>query len=145
MSETVSATLFDIPRPPCAELLGWRLIDHDAAKGWIRIGFDGRRDFLNPAGLVQGGIQAAMLDDCMGPAVWIMTGGTLYTASIDMNVSFLAPAKPGPLIGEGMVVQLGKTVAFLEGRLSDADGKLLARATASARLMDTKRAVGASA
>jgi len=139
----MAATPFDaIPAPPCSQLLGWRLLDHDAEKGWIRIGFDGKPDFLNPAGLIQGGIQGAMLDDTMGPAVWVKTGGALYTATIEMTLSFLAPARPGPLFGEGTVLQLGSTIAFLEGRLLDAEGKLLTRATACARLLRSERALG---
>lgn len=135
-------SLFDrLPAPPSARLLGWRLLDCDAERGWIRIGFNGKRDFLNPAGFVQGGILAAMLDDTMGPAVWLKSGGTLYTATIEMSVSFLAPAKPGRLFGEGTVLQLGSTIAFLEGRLLDGSGKLLVRATASARLMPAERAL----
>jgi len=137
--------IIDIPMPPCAALLGWRLDAHDAERGWIRVRFDGRREFLNPAGFIQGGLQAAMLDDCMGPAVWIRTGGALYTASIDMSVSFLAPARSGPLFGEGQVIQLGKTVGFLEARLTDAEGRLLARATASARLVPSRQAVAVPA
>jgi uncharacterized protein (TIGR00369 family) len=130
-----------IPASPSATLLGWRLEDHDAEKGWVRIAFEGRRDFLNPAGFVQGGFLSAMLDDCMGPAVWIMTGGELYTATINMTVSFLAPASPGALFGEGQVIQLGKSIAFLEARLLDSGGQLLARASASARLLAAKRAI----
>jgi uncharacterized protein (TIGR00369 family) len=130
-----------IPASPSATLLGWRLEDHDAEKGWVRIAFEGRRDFLNPAGFVQGGFLSAMLDDCMGPAVWIMTGGELYTATINMTVSFLAPASPGALFGEGQVIQLGKSIAFLEARLLDSGGQLLARASASARLLASKRAI----
>jgi uncharacterized protein (TIGR00369 family) len=138
MTESV---LDRIPMPPSAVLLGWRLEAHDAERGWVRIAFEGRREFLNPAGAIQGGIQTAMLDDCMGPAAFVRTGGRLYTATIDMNVSFLAPARPGRLYGEGAVVQLGKTIAFLEGRLFDAEGQLLARATSTARLLPTERAV----
>jgi uncharacterized protein (TIGR00369 family) len=132
----------DLPRPPCAALLGWTLTDQDPEHGWIRIAFDGKAEFLNPAGFIQGGIQTAMLDDTMGPAVWIHTAGTLYTASINMTVSFLAPARQGRLFGEGMVVQLGKTIAFLEAKLMDAEGKLLARATSTARLIPAARALG---
>ena len=98
--------------------------------GWIRIGFDGKHEFCNPAGFVQGGILSAMLDDTMGPAVFVMTEGKLYTATITMTVNFLAPAKPGPITGEASVTQLGKTVAFVEGRLMAEDGTLLATATA---------------
>jgi uncharacterized protein (TIGR00369 family) len=131
-----------IPAPPSAKLLGWRLVDCDATRGWVRIAFDGKRDFLNPAGFIQGGIQAAMLDDTMGPAVWLMTEGELYPATIDMSVSFLAPAKPGPLFGEGTVLRLGSTIAFLEAKLLDGAGWLIARATASARLLPATRALG---
>ncbi len=130
---------FDLPHSPTAVLLGWELLDFDAAAGRVRIGFATRPDFLNPAGFVQGGIQTAMLDDCMGPAVWVMTSGTLYTATIDINVAFLNPARPGRLIGEGHVVQLGRTVAFVEARLMDEAGTMLARATASARLVPSGR------
>ena len=91
------------------------MLDARPKEGWIRIGFDGKRDFCNPAGFVQGGILSAMLDDTMGPAVFTMTDGKLYTATITMTVNFLAPAKPGPIIGEAKVTQLGKTVAFVEG------------------------------
>ena len=109
-------------------------------EGWIRIGFDGKPEFVNPAGLIQGGILSAMLDDTMGPAVFVKTNGRLYTATISMNISFLAHAIVGPIIGEATVVQLGKTVAFMEGRLTDETGRLLATATANARLVETDRA-----
>jgi uncharacterized protein (TIGR00369 family) len=73
-----------------------------------------------------------------------MTGGELYTTTINMTVSFLAPASPGRLFGEGQVVQLGKSIAFLEASLVDSRDKLLARASASARLLSAKRAIAGS-
>src|SRR4029079_16634927 len=131
----------DMPMPPCAQLLGWRLLDHDAEKGWARIEFLGRPEFLNPAGFIQGGLLAAMLDDCMGPAAWFKSKGEWFTSTIDMNVSYLSAAKPGRLIGEGQVVQLGKTIGFLEAKLMDESGQIIARATSSARLIPGKRVV----
>lgn len=137
-------TPFDaFPPPPCAVLLGWTLLDHDAAKGTIRVAFDGRAEFLNPAGFVQGGMLAAMLDDTMGAAVFAATGGRLYTVTVGMNVSYLAPAKAGKLIGEGRIVQLGKSIAFLEADLRGEDTSVLARATAHARLVETARLAAA--
>lgn len=134
--------LDDLPMPPCARLLGWHVVDARPADGWIRMGFEGRPEFLNPAGYIQGGLLAAMLDDTMGPAVFAHTNGALYTATIDVNVSFLAPAKPGPLFGEGQVIQLGKTVGFVEAKLMDAEGAILARATSTVRLVPTAKALG---
>ena len=136
------ATAFDhFTAPPSSKLLGWHLLDARPKDGWIRIGFEGRKDFCNPAGFIQGGILSAMLDDTMGPAVFVMTEGKLYTATITMTVNFLAPAKPGPLVGEATVTQLGKTVAFVEGRLMAEDGRLLATASSSARLVETAKAI----
>jgi len=124
---------------PCAVLLGRRLLAHDEHRGWIRFGFVGQPEFLNPAGRVQGGFLSAMLDDTMGPAVLLKSGGTLYPSSIDMNVSFLAAGKPGPLFCEGEVLRLGKTVGFVEGRLMDVDDRLIARATSSVMLVPAER------
>ena len=136
------ATLFDdLPMPPCPKLLGWRVIDARPADGWIRIGFEARHEFTNAVGAIQGGFLAAMLDDVMGPAILLHTEGRLYSPTISMTVNFLAPAKPGPLFGEGQVIRLGKTVGFVEGVLMDADGGPIARASATARLVATEKAL----
>ena len=137
----IATALDRISMPPVAKLLGWRVADARPQDGWIRIVFDGKPDFCNPAGFVQGGMLSAMLDDTMGPAVFIMTEGRLFTTTITMNVNFLAPAKPGPITGEATVTQLGKTIAFVEGRLTAADGTLLAMASSSIRLVEAARAL----
>lgn len=134
------ATVFDrYPMPPCARHLGWTLLDHDAAKGWARSSFEARPEFLNPAGFVQGGFVSAMLDDTMGPAAFLMTQGRSYSTTINLNVQFIAPARAGKFFGEGQVVNLGKTIVFLEGTLRDADGAVVATATSSARLIAVEK------
>src|SRR4051794_26982569 len=138
----IATALDHFTAPPSSKLLGWHLIDARPTEGWIRIGFEGKPDFCNPAGFVQGGILSAMLDDTMGPAVFVMTEGKLYTATITMTVNFLAPAKPGKLIGEATVTQLGRTIAFVEGRLMSVGGTVLATATTSARLVETAKLAG---
>lgn len=137
----IATALDHIPMPPVAKLLGWRLVNARPRDGWIKMAFDGKQEFCNPAGFVQGGMLSAMLDDTMGPAVFVMTEGRLFTTTITMNVNFLAPAKPGPIIGEATVTQLGKTIAFVEGRLTAADGTLLATASSSIRLVEATRAL----
>ncbi|PAY08352.1 phenylacetic acid degradation protein [Bradyrhizobium sp. UFLA03-84] len=137
----IATALDNIPMPPVAKLLGWRLVDARPQDGWIRMTFDGKPDFCNPAGFIQGGMLTAMLDDTMGPAVFVMTEGRLFTTTITMTVNFLAPAKPGPITGEATVTQLGKTIAFVEGRLTAADGTLLATASSSIRLVEATRAL----
>lgn len=131
-----AVSVFDaFAKPPCADTLGWELIEADEEHGRITAAFVGRPEFCNPRGNIQGGFLAAMLDDTLGPAVLVRTGGAQSCATIDLSVSFLAPAAPGRLIGSGRVVKLGKTIAFLEGELRAAGGEIVARATACARLI----------
>jgi uncharacterized protein (TIGR00369 family) len=137
----VKTALDDIKMPPVAKLLGWQVLDAKPAEGWLKLRFDGKPDFCNPAGFMQGGILTAMLDDTMGPAVLVMTEGKSYTTTVSLTVNFLASAKPGPIIGEATVTQLGKTIAFVEGKLTAEDGTLLATATAVERLLDASKAI----
>jgi uncharacterized protein (TIGR00369 family) len=138
MTDDEVAAMFT-PAPPCSGLLGWKLLGHDDSRGWIKVGFVGAPEFANPAGRVQGGFLTAMLDDTMGPAILLKSGGELYPSTIAMNISFLAAAQPGPLVCEAEVVRLGKTVGFVEGTLMDDDGRVLVRATASAMLVPAER------
>lgn len=64
----------DLPLPPAARLLGWRLVAVDPQAGTIEVEFDAKPDFTNPSGFIQGGFIAAMLDDTLGPAAFAMTG-----------------------------------------------------------------------
>jgi uncharacterized protein (TIGR00369 family) len=137
----IKTALDDITMPPVAKLLGWRLLDARPADGWLKLGFEGKPEFLNPAGFVQGGILSAMLDDTMGPAVLVMTEGRSYTTTVSLTVNFLNPARPGPITGEAQVTQLGKSIAFVEGKLTATDGTVIATASAVERLIDAAKAI----
>jgi uncharacterized protein (TIGR00369 family) len=122
--------------PPAPRHLGWRLIDFDLERGWIKLGFEPKKEFLNLSGNVQGGFITAMLDDTVGPAVVLKTRGTKGISTIDLHAHFLRPLPLGDVIAEGEVTRLGKSIAFTEGKLFDAQGNLCARATSSAMLVD---------
>src|SRR6202012_4478030 len=79
--------------------------------------FTATEQFLNPAGDVQGGFLAAMLDDTLGPALVATLGEGQWAPTIDLQVQFLRPAQPGELRGHGRVVRRGRGVAFLGGEL----------------------------
>ena len=139
----VKTALDDLTLPPYAHLLGWRLLGARPQEGWIKVGFDGKPEFCNLAGLVQGGILSAMLDPAMAATFFVMSEGKLYTSTVGIAVNFLAPVKPGPIVAEARVTQLGKTIGFVEGKLLAQDGTLLATATASERLLEAARALRA--
>ncbi|WP_029936998.1 PaaI family thioesterase [Sphingomonas sp. UNC305MFCol5.2] len=132
----MSSIFDDFPSPSSARLLGWEMKAFDADRKTIEIGFVADDRFLNPAGTVQGGFLAAMLDDTQGPALYAAAEGAVYAPTIDFHVVCLKPARPGRFTGKGRVVSLGKTIAVTEAELFDEGGILVARGTFTGRVME---------
>jgi uncharacterized protein (TIGR00369 family) len=120
-----------LPAPPCADTLGVAFTNVRPEDGTIEVRFVAKPEFLNPAGNVQGGFIAAMLDDTMGPALAATLKQGEFAPTANLNVSFCKPAKAGELRGKGRVVRRGKDVCFLAGELYQGD-ELIAAATATA-------------
>jgi uncharacterized protein (TIGR00369 family) len=126
-----------------AALSGWRIAWLEDGRGRSRrrnaaSAVEARSAFLNPAGVVQGGFLAAMLDETFSPAVAARLQPDEFPVTLEMKISFVAPARMGTLIGEARVVNQGKSICFLEGKLSDLEGRLVATGTATA-LVPRKR------
>jgi uncharacterized protein (TIGR00369 family) len=142
MDETRVGPFWDVlagrvPAPPAARTLGWELVSVTPERGEIEVAFDARHGFTNPAGVVQGGFLAAMLDDTLGPALVATLPPGGWAPTLQLSVSFLRPAAPGRLTGRGRVVHRGGGVAFLAGELTDDASRVLATATATARVVRT--------
>jgi uncharacterized protein (TIGR00369 family) len=120
-----------MPPPPCGKTLGTEFLKIDTERNIIELKFEATPGFLNPAGNVQGGFLAAMLDDTMGPALMATLDAGEFAPTLNLNVQFHRPAKPGPLRGVGRVVLRGKEVCQLSGELLQND-KIVATATATA-------------
>jgi hypothetical protein len=43
----IKTALDDLAVPPSAKLLGWHLLDARPKDGWIKVGFDGKKEFCN--------------------------------------------------------------------------------------------------
>jgi uncharacterized protein (TIGR00369 family) len=123
-----------IPLPAAAATLGWELVSVDPDKGTIEVAFRATEAFLNPAGAIQGGFLAAMLDDTLGPALVAGLDPGDFAPTTDLHVQFLRPARPGRLVGRGRVVRRGRDIGFLAGELLDADGVVVAVATATVQI-----------
>jgi uncharacterized protein (TIGR00369 family) len=125
------------PKPSVAELLEWEVITVDPDAGTIESAFTATDRFLNPRGVVQGGVLAAMLDDTLGLALAATLGPGQFAPTSDLHVQFLRPALPGRLVGRGRIVRRGKLVAFLAGELLEESGEIVATAVATAQIRDT--------
>ena len=104
----------------------------DPEAGTIEVAFTATEQFLNPIGVIQGGLLAAMLDDTLGPALVATLGPGQFAPTTDLHVQFLRPARPGRPTGRGRIVRRGQDVAFLAGELLNDSGQVVAAATATA-------------
>jgi uncharacterized protein (TIGR00369 family) len=117
------------PGPPMMQLIGFRLAEVDSG----RAVFEGTPSLAhyNPLGTVHGGYAATLLDSCMGCAVHTtLPKGVGYTTlEFKVNLVRALTADTGPVRADGKIVNGGRRVATAEGRLTDAQGRLLAHAT----------------
>jgi uncharacterized protein (TIGR00369 family) len=120
-------------QPTGSQTLGFRMVAVSQARKEVEVAFEARAELLsNPMKQVQGGYLCAMLDECMSVACMVASGMTAVAPTVEMKTSFFRPAGFGPLKGIGRVVRWGKTIAFTEGELYDAEGRLVAKASGTA-------------
>ena len=71
----------------------------------------------------------------MAHAATSLKGREVMPATLEMKVSFFAPARPGLVIAEGWIERAGKSTCFAEGLLKDGAGNVLAKASSTLRLV----------
>jgi uncharacterized protein (TIGR00369 family) len=100
----------------------------DVSPGDVVIAMRVEERHVNLQGLVHGGMLAILADTACGLSVRsAMEPGRLHVTA-DLDIHFLAPAKPGRLLGRGKAIKVGRSLAFAEASIEDDEGKLLARA-----------------
>jgi uncharacterized protein (TIGR00369 family) len=78
-----------------------------------------------------------MLDAPMAHLLMGLYEEQITPMTLDINVSYLAPSKPGKLNCVAEVVQRGKSTAFMSSRLYQQE-KLVATATSTVKIVPIK-------
>ncbi len=119
------------PPPPIAHLLGFSLVEVEEGRAL----FTGTPDFsvYNPIGSVHGGYIATLLDSCMSCAVHTTAPAGFGYTTVEIKVNFVRAVTDGTGLvrAEGKVINAGKRIGTSEGRLTDAQGRILAHGTAT--------------
>jgi uncharacterized protein (TIGR00369 family) len=126
----------ELPAPPIAELVGFRLVEAEPGRAVFEL--EPGRQHYNPIGSVHGGIALTLLDSAMGCAVHTtLERGVGYT-TLEVKTNFVRPitAETGPISCEGVVIHRGSRIATAEGKLTDANGKLLAHGTTTCLIFE---------
>jgi uncharacterized protein (TIGR00369 family) len=93
-----------------------------------------RPDMCHSGGVAQGGFVCGWIDAAMAHAS-ISLMPEMTPMSLELKVSYFAPARPGVVTAEGWIEKRGRATSFAEGRLLDAQGNVLAKASSTIRLI----------
>lgn len=115
--------------------LGLRRRIETDAEGRAVLEFEAARHMCHSGGVVQGGYISGWLDSAMAHAVIAARGTEVTPMSLELKVSFFAPARPGAVIAEGWIEKSGHSTCFTEARLLDDKGVVLAKASSTVRLV----------
>jgi uncharacterized protein (TIGR00369 family) len=134
--ETIEAIFAgQLPPPPIAELMGFRGVEVEPGRAVFEL--EPGPQHYNPIGSVHGGVAMTLLDSAMGCAIHsLLDAGVLY-ATLEVKTNFVRPitVDTGLVRCEGTVLHSGSRVATAEGRVVDAEGKLLAHGTTTCLIL----------
>lgn len=120
-----------------------RIVEIDPA-GRAVLEYCAKPEQCHSGGVVQGGFVTGWIDAAMAHAAIALAGEGVVPMTLELKVSFFAPARPGPVFAEGWAIKHGKRTAFYEGALKDAYGTLIAKATSTMAMIDRGRVEAAS-
>lgn len=126
--------------PPAMQVLGGKVLEFDEDKDSAVLRFEADKSLCNSDDGIQGGFICGMLDAAMANAVFCKLKELAIVATLEIKVSYLEVCRPGKYLAKGTIVRSGKTITFLKAELRDRDGKLLATASSTARVIRKKSA-----
>lgn len=99
--------------------------------GKIEITFPFAAALTQQNGFVHAGVLSTALDSACGFSAYTLMPADASVLTIETKINLLRPAADGPFRVEAMVVKPGRTIVVSEGRLYDANDKLVATMTAT--------------
>ena len=127
-----------LPPPPIAELIAMRVVDVE--NGRVAFACTPDASMYNPLGMVHGGLVCTLLDTAAACAMHTtLPEGVGYT-SVEIKVNYLkaVTVDSGTLTAVGTVVKAGSRIGFAEAEVTDASGKLVATATSTLLVIDSR-------
>jgi len=115
-----------IPKSPLSSWLNASIVK--AYPGEVELEFIVTPKLTNPAGVLHGGIQCAILDEVVG-----MTGASLemdkFLYAIDLKVDYIRKARLGQTLSvKGKIIKLGRNIVNCTAEIYSKDCKLIAQA-----------------
>lgn len=105
---------------------GFRVVD--VRQGYAKLETENRTALSNPTGIMHGGASFGMADTAVAVALMSLYGVGNALLTIEMNINYLEPIFPGPVIAEAFVLRHSGRSAYAEVDIWSG-AKLAARAS----------------
>jgi uncharacterized protein (TIGR00369 family) len=125
---------------PVARLIGFEA--KDVGGGRASIVLAAGPQHANPMGTLHGGILCDIADAAMGLAFASILAQDESFTTVELKINFFRPVWQGDLKAEGIVVQRGRTVGYLECKITDDQDRLIAKAGSTCMVLEGERASG---
>ncbi len=95
-----------------------------------------RQDLITMGTVVHGGAIATLIDTAATCAAWATPSPpeNLRGTTVGLNISYLAAANQADLTADARVLRRGRSLSFIDVTVTDGDGNLIAKGTATYKL-----------
>jgi uncharacterized protein (TIGR00369 family) len=101
----------------------------------IKIEYIAETRHCHSGNIVQGGYVTGWIDSAMAHSVMIPTDFEFSPLTLELKMTFLKSANPGIVIAAARVIKIGRSIAFVEGTLTNESGDLIAKGTSTNKLV----------
>jgi uncharacterized protein (TIGR00369 family) len=130
----------DSIRMPVADLIGFQIAEVTPGRAVTTLQTGPQH--ANPMGTLHGGILCDISDAAMGIALGsTLEAGQSFT-TMELKIKFFRPVWTAKLTAEAIVIQRGKTTAYVESVVKDENDRLIAKSSCTCMILHGDRAAG---
>jgi uncharacterized protein (TIGR00369 family) len=109
------------------------------AKGTARLSVPIEPHLTNSLGTVHGGVIMSLLDVALCTAARTLHPESVGVITINLSASFIDAGAGERLYADARVLKDGRSMSFVEGEAKNEDGTLVAKATATVRVLHKEK------
>jgi uncharacterized protein (TIGR00369 family) len=125
---------------PIARLIGFEVKEIGDGRACVVLAAGPQH--ANPMGTLHGGVLCDIADAAMGIAFASTLAPDESFTTVDLKINFFRPVWQADLTAEGIVIQRGRTIGYVECSITDQEDRLIAKAASTCMVLRGEKAAG---